>query len=303
MKTSIKLLSLLFVLNISACKQTSKKELNVNEETETAQSVENEYKIPKSWIETRVANASKRLNATEAGKVLWDAMEAHGGLDKWYGNGYFSLRFNYQPVNGKGIRDSYQTIDTWSNKARHNSITDPKSIFGWDGKESWIKAKDSTSFAYDTAFWALTPLYFSGHPFVLDGEGVNLELLPETVFQEEKQKVIKATYNAGTGSAPDDYYILFINAKTNQVDAIKYIVSYPKYFPEGGHAPEKTTVIQGRTEVDGIVFATGFKTYWSTEKQNELGEYITKIDVSDISFSPTVEEGFFSKPDGAVSLD
>ncbi|WP_147678310.1 hypothetical protein [Algibacter pacificus] len=301
MKNLLKSFSLFLVLIFIACKETSKKEQVTHSQVKTAEKV---YHIPDSWIQKRVNAAKHRLNATKAGQVLWNAMEAHGGLETWYANGYFSMRFNYQPLNGKGIRDSYQTIDTWSNKARHNSVEDPTSVFGWDGKEAWVKAKDSTSFKYDTQFWALTPLYFSGQPFVLDGEGVNLELLPEVVFKGDLHKVIKATYDAGVGSAPDDYYILYVNAKTNLVDAFKYIVSYPQYFPNGGHAPEKTTVTQGIINVGGLNLATGFKTYWSSkENPDGLGEYITKIDVSDISFSPTVEDNFFSKPEGAEVLN
>ena len=292
--------SLFLVLSFVACKETNKKESTILNENQV---VKSEYHIPNSWIQKRVEVANKKLNSTEAGKVLWSAMEAHGGLENWYSNGYFSMRFNYQPLDGKGIRDSYQTIDTWSNKARHHSITDPSNSYGWDGKEAWVKAKDSTSFAYDTQFWALTPLYFSGQPFVLDGEGVNLELLPEVEFRGALQKVIKATYDAGVGSAPDDYYILYINAKTNLLEAFKYIVSYPEYFPNGGHAPEKTTVVQGTTKVDGIILATAFKTYWSAEGKDGIGEYITNIEVSDIGFSPTVEENFFTKPEGSRVLN
>ncbi|MGJ8659445.1 MAG: hypothetical protein ACSHWV_06300 [Cellulophaga fucicola] len=299
MKITVKLVSLFTLLSFVACKETSKKEAD---KTTVEQTEEVGYQIPNSWIEKRVTAANKRLNATDAGKVLWSAMEAHGGLKKWYTNGFLSFRFNYQPVNGKGIRDSYQTIDTWNNKARHNSITDKNDVFGWDGKEAWVKAKDSTSFAYDTKFWALTPIYFSGQPFVFDGTGVNLELLPQVEFKGAMQNVVKVTYDKGVGSAPDDYYIMYINAKTNLVDAFKYIVSYPEYFPNGGHAPEKITVTQGTTTVDGIVFATDFKTYWSTADKDGLGEYITKIDVSDISFSDEVEENYFSKPEGAEVL-
>lgn len=300
MKLTVKLVSLFAVLSFVACKEASKKEAAKSTVTQTEKS---EYQIPDSWIEKRVTSASNRLNATEAGKVLWGAMEAHGGLKKWYANGYLSFRFNYQPLNGKGIRDSYQTIDTWSNKARHNSITDKNDIFGWDGNEAWIKAKDSTSFEYDTKFWALTPIYFSGQPFVFDGKGVNLELLPQVEFKGALQNVVKVTYDKGVGSAPDDYYIMYINTETNLVDAFKYIVSYPEYFPDGGHAPEKITVTQETTTVNGIVFAKGFKTYWSKpEEENGLGEYITKIDVSDISFSNKVPENYFSKPNGAEVL-
>ncbi|MCL5245223.1 hypothetical protein M4I21_05345 [Cellulophaga sp. 20_2_10] len=299
MRITVKLISLFAVLSFVACKETSKKEAD---KTTVEQTEEVGYQIPSTWIEKRVTAANKRLNATDAGKVLWSAMEAHGGLNKWYANGFLSLRFNYQPLNGKGIRDSYQTVDTWNNKARHNSIADKNDFFGWDGNESWVKAKDSTSFAYDTKFWALTPIYFSGQPFVFDGVGVNLELLPQIEFKGATQNVIKVTYDKGVGSAPDDYYIMYVNAKTNLVDAFKYIVSYPEYFPNGGHAPEKITVTQGTTTVDGIVFATDFKTYWSTDDKDGLGEYITKIDVSDISFSDEVEENFFSKPEGAEVL-
>ena len=299
MKITVKLVSLFTILSFVACKETSKKEAD---KTTVEQTEEVGYQIPNSWIEKRVTAANKRLNATDAGKVLWSAMEAHGGLKNWYANGFLSFRFNYQPVNGKGIRDSYQTIDTWNNKARHNSITDKNDVFGWDGKEAWVKAKDSISFAYDTKFWALTPIYFSGQPFVFDGTGVNLELLPQVEFKGAMQNVVKVTYDKGVGSAPDDYYIMYINAKTNLVDAFKYIVSYPEYFPNGGHAPEKITVTQGTTTVDGIVFATDFKTYWSTADKDGLGEYITKIDVSDISFSDEVEENYFSKPEGAEVL-
>ncbi|CDF77944.1 lipoprotein [Formosa agariphila KMM 3901] len=301
MKISYSLLGLLLALSVIACKDAPKQDVSTPQQEETVASAA--YPIPNTWIEKRVASANKRLNATEAGQVLWRAMEAHGGLEKWYSNGYFSFHFDYRPLNGKGVRDSYQTIDTWSNKARHNSITDPENIYGWDGEVAWVKAKDSTSFTYDTQFWALTPIYFSGQPFVLDGEGVNLELLADVEFKGELQKVVKATYDAGVGSAPDDYYILYINAKTNLVDAFKYIVSYPEYFPNGGHAPEKTTVVQGTTTVDGIVLATGFKSYMSADAKDGLGEYITDIFVSDFSFSPTVEDNYFSKPEGAEVLN
>ncbi|MCB4799879.1 hypothetical protein [Neotamlana laminarinivorans] len=302
MKTLLKLFAVTLLLSVMSCKDTSKKELEINIE-EKAEPDKPTYHIQETWINKRVNAAQNKLSKTDAGKALWKSMEAHGGLKRWFSNGYLSFRFNYQPLSGKGIRDSYQTIDTWSNKARHNSIEDPESIYGWDGKQAWVKAKDSMSFKYDTKFWALTPLYFIGQPFVLDGEGVNLELLPSIIFNGIEQIVVKATYNTGVGLAPDDYYILYINSKTNLLDAFKYIVSYPEYFPEGGHAPEKTTVIQGTTKVDGIVFAKGYKTYWSDSKlENGLGEYITNIEVSDISFSPTVEKHFFSAPEGAEIL-
>ncbi|MCK0156386.1 hypothetical protein MWU65_04295 [Cellulophaga sp. F20128] len=298
MKTAVKFLNLFIIVSVLSCKETPK-----NESKEVLQDTAVVgYDIPESWIQKRVKDASEKLNATEAGKIVWKAMEAHGGLENWYGNGYLSMRFNYMPLDGKGIRDSYQTIDTWNNKARHHSVLDTTATYGWDGNEAWVKAKDSTSFAYDTKFWALTPLYFSGQPFVFDGEGVQLELLEQRTFNDELQDVVKVSYAPGTGAAPDDYYIMYINTKTKLVDAFRYIVSYPEYFPNGGHNPEKITVTQGTTTVDGIVLATGFKTYW-TVTDGEPGEYITKIEVSEIKFEPQLKEDYFSKPEGAILVE
>ncbi|MBU2996993.1 hypothetical protein KO500_11140 [Cellulophaga baltica] len=299
MKFSIKIVMVLFLLAFAACKNEPKKE-KINESA-TPEIEKVAYDIPESWVNKRVEKAKARLNASEAGKVLWNGMEAQGGLKKWFNNGYLSFRFNYQPLDKDKIaRDSYQTVDTWNNKARHNSIEDTTAIFGWDGKEAWIKA-DSTAFKYDTKFWALTPIYLFAHPFVLDGEGVNLELLDDKEYKGVMQDVIKVTFASGTGDAPDDYYVIYFDKSTHVMSAIRYIVSYPGYFPNGGHAPEKIMEIAAWETVDGIDFPTVLKTHWS--KDGNLGEYITKIEVSQLSFSPNVPENYFSKPEGARVIE
>lgn len=290
--------SILFLFILS-CKETKKptQESLVNEVTET-----DIISIPKSWVDGRVNKAKEKLGTSEAGEIVWNAMEAHGGLDRWYANGPLSFRFNYQPLDGKTSRDSYQTVDTWSNRAVHTSATDSTAHFGWTGEQAWVKAKDSTSFEYDTKFWALTPLYFYGQPFVLNGEGVNLELLPEVTYKQQKQDVVKVTFDAGTGDAPDDYYILYFSKESHKLVAIRYIVSYPEYFKDGGHAPEKFMEVMGENTVNGILFPTSYKTYWLT-KDKKPGEYITQIDVSNVSFENDLPKDFFDVPKDAKTLN
>tara|TARA_R110000764_G_scaffold51485_1_gene112576 strand:- start:513 stop:1406 length:894 start_codon:yes stop_codon:yes gene_type:complete len=290
--------SILFLFILS-CKETTKptQESLVNEVTET-----DIISIPKSWVDGRVNKAKEKLGTSEAGEIVWNAMEAHGGLDRWYANGPLSFRFNYQPLDGKTARDSYQTVDTWSNRAVHTSATDSTAHFGWTGEQAWVKAKDSTSFEYDTKFWALTPLYFYGQPFVLNGEGVNLELLPEVTYKQQKQDVVKVTFDAGTGDAPDDYYILYFSKESHKLVAIRYIVSYPEYFKDGGHAPEKFMEVIGENTVNGILFPTSYKTYWLT-KDKKPGEYITQIDVSNVSFENDLPKDFFDVPKDAKTLN
>tara|TARA_R110002050_G_scaffold1281_4_gene9309 strand:- start:50244 stop:51146 length:903 start_codon:yes stop_codon:yes gene_type:complete len=293
MRVDMKLIAIALFLVVVACKDETKRTKTIA----TDEKIIAAYPIPEKWILNRVEKAKVRLHASEAGKVIWNAMEAQGGLDTWYRNGYLSFRFDYQPVDGSTRRNSYQTIDTWNNKARHVSYEDSTAIFGWDGKEAWVKAKDSTSFKYDTRFWALTPLYLAAHPFILDGKGVHLELLDQKEYNGELQDVVKVTFELSVGDAPDDYYILYFDTKTHIISAIRYIVSYPEYFPNGGHAPEKIMEIIGQKNTDGILLPTGLKTHWLNENE-EIGAYITKIDISDVDFKSVVPDGYFSKPEG-----
>lgn len=300
MKISIQLLSIVFAVSLIGCKEQSKSKEGVSE-METV-IVEEKGMVPASWINKRAERAKTRLEKSDAGKVIWNAMEAHGGLANWYGKGALAFRFNYQPLDGGTQRDSYQTIDTWSNRARHTSATDSTAHFGWTGKTAWVKAKDSTAFAYDTRFWALTPFYFLAQPFVLDGAGVNLELLPQTTYNDKLQDVVKVTFDAGTGDAPDDYYVLYFTEGTHRLSAIRYIVSYPAYFKKGEHLPEKFMEVIGEKEINGIVFPTNYKTHWLTNEE-QPGEHITNIDVSDIRFIPELEKDFFDTPDGARIIE
>lgn len=300
MKTIIPFIATLCILLTTGCKEQSKSMENTMEDRK-AQLEENTL-VPTSWVNSRVSKAKNRLKQTEAGKVVWNAMEAHGGLEKWYTNGALSFRFNYQPLDGKTSRDSYQTIDTWSNRAKHTSVTDSAAHFGWNGETAWVQAKDSTAFAYDTKFWALTPIYFLGQPFILDGEGVNLELLPQQVYKEKNNDVIKVTFDSGTGDAPDDYYILYFDATSHQLSVIRYIVSYPAYFKDGGHLPEKFMDLSEYKTFSGITFPTLYKTHWLAENE-QPGDYITKIDVSNIEFIKNLKEGFFDAPAGAKIIE
>ncbi|KAA5827467.1 hypothetical protein FPF71_01085 [Algibacter amylolyticus] len=259
---------------------------------------------PESWINARVEKAKTKLQSTEAGNIIWQAMEAHGGLKNWYSNGPVSFHFDYLPLDGKTRRNTHQTIDTWSNKARHQSLTDSTDEFGWTGEKAWKKTKDSLAFPFDMRFWALTPHYFLSQPFVFDGEGVNFKKLEDKTHKNETFNTVKVTFSPGTGDAPDDYYILYFSKTTHKLAVIRYIVSYPEYFKNGKmkHSPEKFMEIQGYQTVSGIEFPTAYHTHWLT-KNETAGAHITTITVDNISFKPELENDYFDMPNGAVLIE
>lgn len=279
------------------------------EKTTTPKTVEKEQmiasnmaKVPDTWIDKRVEKAKTRLQQSEAGQIVWNAMEAHGGLATWYKNGPVSFQFHYKPLDGGTVRNTHQEIDTWRSHARHRKVSDPESQYGWNGKKAWIHTKDSTAFTYNTRFWSLTPYFFMAQPFVLDGQGTNLEVLPQENYKEDTYDVIKVTFDEGTGDAPDDYYILYFNTNSHQLKVIRYVVSYPKYFKKGEHTPEKFMELYGTQTINGIVLPERYQTHWLV-KNNQPGDYITDIRLSNVSFLPQLEKTHFDIPEGSELME
>ncbi|WKN41744.1 DUF6503 family protein [Tunicatimonas pelagia] len=263
-------------------------------ETESA-ALDSLARVPSSWIDERVAKAQQRLNSSNAGTFVWQAIEAHGGLTQWFSNGPLAFQFNYQPLDGSTPRNTYEVADYWSARTRHQRI-DTTGEYGWTGTQAWIHPAD-TEMPYNTRFWSLTPYYFVGIPFVLADEGTNFELLGEQTYQDRVYDAVKITFGENVGDAPDDYYVVYIDRETKRVDVTRYIVSYPGYFPDGGHLPEKFMAWIGHQTVDGITLATGFDTYWW--KGEQPAEHITKIAVSRVEFTPDITNTYFEAPEDA----
>ncbi len=255
-------------------------------------------KKPTSWISNRVKNANNKFKESQAGKLVLQSINAHGGLTNWFDKSALSFRFDYLPMNGKTPRKTIQQIDLWSNRAVHQDTKDNNDRFGFDGKKTWIKRNDTSKFDFDVKFWALTPYYFVGQPFIFDGKGVNLKKIEDQTLFSEPYDAVKITYDAGTGDAPDDYYINYYEKETHLLKAIKYIVSYPSYFKNGGHSPEKLMVITKYKTVENIVLAAEYETY-STDSNGFANEKITEVFVSDIKFMPKIKDNYFEMPNGA----
>ena len=255
----------------------------------------------KGWVMSRVRDAENRLNKTEAGKLVWKFMEFHGGLLKWWSQGPISFRFNYQPRNGTGTpRDTYETADYWRSLTRHQRSVNSEVEYGWDGEKAWVYP-DSASIPYNIRFWALTPYYFVGMPFVFADEGINIELEEDTDYEGVRYKTVRITFEQGMGDAPDDFYVLYIHPETYRLSAIRYVVSYPAYFPNGGHTQEKLMTYEGQQVVEGITLPEKHRTFmW--EADGSVGDYVTDITLSEVKFSSDTLLKYFEAPAGSRAL-
>lgn len=263
---------------------------------------EDELAAPKdAWIQERVEESRERLTDSEAGKLVWRSIEAHGGLERWFANGPVFFRFDYSPLGDRTVRNTYNLVDTWGSRARQELADDRDRSFGWDGEKAWFAPKDQPLEKINARFWALTPYYFVAMPFVLADPGVKLEKKGTAKLHGKPHQVVKATFAEGTGDSPDDYYTVYIDPETGRFGGLRYIVTYPGFFPDGGHSPPKLMVYNGEETVDGITFAETAPAYkWNKEK-GERGEKVTEISISDVEFRPeTPDEAFDVPEDGKV---
>ncbi len=276
-----------------SCSSSNQSDNMIEEETDK---VEKLAVAPDSWIQERTSKAEARLKSSEAGKLLWAAIEAHGGLTNWFSKGPISFHFDYRPLDGGMRRNSYQVVDQWSVRAVHEVAANRTVRYGWDGRQAWT-FPDTANVGVNPRFWSTTPFYFIGLPFVLADEGVLLELLGQKEFDGVVYDLIKATYESGVGDAPDDFYVIYINPETKLMGGLRYIVSYPGFFPDGGHLPEKFMELKDFQTVDGITIPTGYNTHWF--KEDQPAEHITTIDVTEVAFLPEILDSYFLMPPGS----
>ncbi len=252
-----------------------------------------------AWIDARVADAQARLGTSDAGRLLWQSMEAHGGLAQWYAAGPISFRFDYRPVDpDKTVRDSTQLVDTWSSRAAHTVSDNAQLRFGWDGEQAWKVEPEGQELAINTRFWSMTPYYFVGVPFVFSDPGTVLERGPDETVQGQLWNTVKVGYQGGVGDAPDDWYVVYLDPETHRVGGLRYVVSYPGFFPDGGHSPEKWMGYAGRQMVGQVSVAQSHHTYtWGPEG---AGDKVTEIQVSDLKSVPATLDSAFDRPEHAV---
>jgi len=219
--------------------------------------------------------------------LVMSSIEAHGGSERWYANGALRFRWTYH-MSDRGpqaIVDTVQTVDLSSLDVVHE-VPGKEIRFGMNEGQAWISPKGS-DFKPPVRFWALTPFYFMGIPFIFNDENANFEQLPETMSFEGKDYVqVKVSYNAAAGDTPDDYYVLLIDPETQLTRGAYYIVTSPLVAPDGP-TPPKFITLDELTEIDGIQLAGGHRTFAMTD--GEIGEQMRFTEVSEVKFIPSDE--------------
>ncbi len=143
--------------------------------------------------------------------------DAHGGLDVW--STMQSLAFTMKKPNG----DEVTTTDL---KNRKSLIEMPKHTIGFNGKDVWLKQKDTTTYKGKPKFYYNLMFYFYAMPFVLADDGIIYEDAKPLEFEGVAYPGIKIAYEAGVGESPEDEYILYYNPETYKMEWLGYTVTF-----------------------------------------------------------------------------
>lgn len=161
----------------------------------------------------------------------------------------------------------------------------------FDGQHAWVSPASSTFPA--ARFHLLTWPYFALAPFKLRDGGTTLVLAQPMTLNGKPHATAKLTFAAGTGDAPDDWYILYRDPDTGRLNAMAYIVTYGK---KPGEADEPHAIVyEDFQTIDGVTLSTTWKFYnWSRE-QGRHGDMIGQVTLRNVRFV-TPQPGAFDKP-------
>lgn len=253
---------------------------------------------PSAAARANAAEARSRLEATEGGSLVLRAIDAHGGLERWYDTPTSSFGWEYSNV-GANLR--FKTRMVAHNRTRrvyHDVVSlgtpsEPQRFEGrmaWTGEEAWFVPADVTRI--NSRFWALTGYYFEMIPFVFADPGVNYELLPDEELDGETYDMVRVSFDEGVGDA-DDYYVTYVDRETGLVRAIRYVVTF------GGRPPGGETLFyyEDYNTEQGLTVPTRFRGYGFSD--GERGSFRNEAWATDIDFGVPFDSARLVPPDSA----
>ena len=149
-------------------------------------------------------------------------------------------------------------------------------------------------------FHILTWPYFLAAPMKLQDPGTQLEKLGKLPFEDGKKlAAARLTFDSGVGDTPDDWYVVYRDAKTDRLAGMAYIVTFGKDTAAAEAEPHAITYHDFK-EVDGIPIPTRWQFWnWSQEKGIH-GEPIGHVKITDPRFVAPAPDAFAKPADGEV---
>jgi hypothetical protein len=262
------------------------------------------HEVPAHEVDRLASAARERLEASDGGRLVLRAIEAHGGLEAWYRAPTSSYTWEYANV-GSDVRfRSFLVADNHTREVYHDLLTtgpydapsEVEARFAWDGERAWIHP--DTIQQPNPRFWGISGYYFQQIPFVLADPGVNYRRLPDEELDGTRHEMVRAYFDPGVGESPGDSYTLYVHPETGLVRAIRYTVSFGRDLEPDADLPQTLFYYDDPVTVDGLTVARSFRGYRYTEA-GERGEFRNEAFADSISFRRPFDRSRMEAPAGA----
>lgn len=259
--------------------------------------------VPSQEVQEQVEAARGRLEASEGGRRVLRAINAHGGLEAWYTAMTSSYTWEYANIPADMQFKSYLVADNRSRRVYHDLLTagpygDPQPVdarFAWDGTDAWVYP-DSIE-KVNPRFWATSGYYFEQIPFVMADPGLHYQALPTEELNGEPHEMVQVSYDAGVGDSPGDTYTLYLDQETSRVAAIRYTVTYGRDPAPGETQRETLFYYEDYVTVDGLTVPTHFRGY--SFEDGQRGDLKNEAWADSISFRRPFDASRLESLEGA----
>ena len=186
------------------------------------------------------------------------------------------------------------TFAPHSNLMRYD--LDDGGVLVWDGEAAWVSPA-GRAFPPGARFHLQTWTYFLAAPFKLNDPGVQIEEAGQLPLDGEDMDTYRMTFAPGTGDAPDDWYVLYLDPQTHRLEGMSYIVTYGGQSVESAEEEPHAVRYLDYVDVDGVMLSTRWTFHDWSEAEGFTGA-LGEVTVTDLRFE-TPEEDPFVRPDGS----
>lgn len=203
--------------------------------------------------------------------VVQKMTKKHGGLERW--RAVPSVQFRTH------IHDEiYQMPEYYEHVAVHPTqrkayvdFTNPlgnqaKGQIAYNGRQAWSIGKREGLAAAPPKLIAWRNFFLFNIPFVIHDEGVKttfdgLGTLPELDDQEFIK--VRMTFDPGTGDTPRDYYLLYIDSQSHQLQALEYDMTYASMDKQ----PVSLLIFDEYERVEGFLMPTRYRIFYKKNRK------------------------------------
>jgi len=255
-KTFITLISAIILL--VSCQKSAKKEITTIKETPKTVEVA-------STFSQKIEIAHKKKSFLKQEAIQYNAVIEFGG------NEIFNAKITISTTSDLAII-SYKNGDEIYVK-KENIFVSPN-------------LKDDKRVRFNAYTWN----YFFLYPYKLSDNGTIWDDHLKTNEKENIYDTAKLSFKENIGDAPDDWYILYKDAKTNMLAHVAYVVTLGTTKEAAEKNPHAIKYLDYKT-INGIPFATTWEFYgWNLE--DGLTDKIGSAKITDIKFVSNFRESF-----------